>query len=139
MEEHWSSAFQSFPGQAAELFSQITAFFRVRSPTLPESPPSEVWVAQITGALVSPPPWPAWLLSSTSFLPVSSCLCKCLQLGVPRRCQMLEIISSLGKGKEKWGKTHSACWPCHLPSVLRCPRLQHAFFCHRLRVGALLP
>lgn len=41
--------------------------------------------------------------------------------------------------EKKSGEKPTACWPCHLPSVLRCPRLQHAFFCHRLRVGALLP
>ena len=62
--------FLSFPGQTAELFSQITASLSVRSPSLPEGLP-EVWPAELKRGSCSPIPHPTLCLHAFSLGPSS--------------------------------------------------------------------
>lgn len=83
----------------------------------------------LPGFCLALPSYQSHPVSANAFNLVSQDGAKCLR----------RLFLHWEKEKKRWGKTHSACWPCHLPSVLRCPWLRHAFFCHRLRVGAPLP
>lgn len=82
----------------------------------------------LPGFCLALPSYQSHPVSANAFNLVSQDGAKCLR----------RLFLHWEKEKKRWGKTHCACWPCHLPSVLRCPRLRCAFFCHRLRVGAPL-
>lgn len=107
--------FLSFPGQTAELFSQITASLRVRSPSLPKGLP-EVWPAELKRGSCFPVPHPTLYLRAFS-LGLSSIESHLLSRDVfffkpgnlrhGARC-FRRFICSSGKVKKKDRKPHLA-------------------------------